>query len=199
MTVAEPTLDFDDVMAAVKQSDRGRWFLKEFESRLRKSDTGSIMAAIGKLEALLAADRKNFGPLHVEIPGVVAEVFEPLATPAPSSATSLLPPQIPTRSEVERGAQLTIRRLHQQDIGPFIPETAGEPAAHSVPAKPVFAHEIEADIAGRQLPPGLLEQPELMSTPAPAPRRSRVVIIKRKPEELLEVPLMPDEQVEFAA
>jgi hypothetical protein len=44
-------LSFDDIMEAVQDSKRGRWFLNEFEARLKKQDTTSILQAISKLEA----------------------------------------------------------------------------------------------------------------------------------------------------
>jgi hypothetical protein len=44
-------LTFDDILEAVQDSKRGRWFLKEFEQRLHKQDTSSILQAISKLEA----------------------------------------------------------------------------------------------------------------------------------------------------
>jgi hypothetical protein len=44
-------LTFDDILEAVQDSKRGRWFLKEFEQRLQKQDTSSILQAISKLEA----------------------------------------------------------------------------------------------------------------------------------------------------
>ncbi len=44
-------LTFDDILEAVQESKRGRWFLKEFEQRLQKQDTSSILQAISKLEA----------------------------------------------------------------------------------------------------------------------------------------------------
>lgn len=44
-------LTFDDILEAVQESKRGRWFLKEFEQRLQKQDTNSILNAISKLEA----------------------------------------------------------------------------------------------------------------------------------------------------
>lgn len=44
-------LTFDDILEAVQESKRGRWFLKEFEQRLQKQDTSSILQAITKLES----------------------------------------------------------------------------------------------------------------------------------------------------
>jgi hypothetical protein len=44
-------LTFDDILEAVQESKRGRWFLKEFEQRLQKQDSSTILQAIAKLES----------------------------------------------------------------------------------------------------------------------------------------------------
>jgi hypothetical protein len=41
---------YDDVLAAVQESSRGRWFLDEYASRLRQNDSKAVLAAIQKLE-----------------------------------------------------------------------------------------------------------------------------------------------------
>ena len=40
----------DDILAAVKETPRGRWFLENYENRLRSSDTSKILGAIATLE-----------------------------------------------------------------------------------------------------------------------------------------------------
>lgn len=47
-------VDFNDLLAAVQESKRGRWFLDEYGARLRKAETGSILQAIAKLEQAMA-------------------------------------------------------------------------------------------------------------------------------------------------
>jgi hypothetical protein len=49
--LAETRLTFEDLLEAVQDSKRGRWFLQEYESRIQKRDTTSILAAISKLES----------------------------------------------------------------------------------------------------------------------------------------------------
>jgi hypothetical protein len=44
---------FEDVLGAVQDTARGRWFLEEFSKRNKSQDTTSILAAIGKLESLI--------------------------------------------------------------------------------------------------------------------------------------------------
>jgi hypothetical protein len=41
---------FEDVLGAVQDTARGRWFLDEFSKRQKSQDTASILAAIAKLE-----------------------------------------------------------------------------------------------------------------------------------------------------
>ena len=49
--LAEKGLTFDDVLEAVQESSRGRWFLDEFQNRAKRDDSGKILAAIAKIEA----------------------------------------------------------------------------------------------------------------------------------------------------
>jgi hypothetical protein len=48
---AETRLSFDDILEAVQDSKRGRWFLQEFETRLQKRDTTSLLSAMARLES----------------------------------------------------------------------------------------------------------------------------------------------------
>ena len=49
------SLSFDDLLSAVNESSRGRWFLDEYQKRLRKAETGDILSAINRIEARIAA------------------------------------------------------------------------------------------------------------------------------------------------
>jgi hypothetical protein len=51
LEAAETRLSFDDILEAVQDSKRGRWFLQEFETRLQKRDTRSVLDAISRLES----------------------------------------------------------------------------------------------------------------------------------------------------
>jgi hypothetical protein len=50
LELAETRLNFEDILEAVQDSKRGRWFLQEFESRVQKRESQSILSAISKLE-----------------------------------------------------------------------------------------------------------------------------------------------------
>jgi hypothetical protein len=45
---------FEDVLNAVQETARGRWFLEEYATRKKSEDTASILAAIVKLESVMA-------------------------------------------------------------------------------------------------------------------------------------------------
>ncbi len=59
MTAQEQSLKFEDLLATVQESERGRWFVSEFEARLRKSETASIFSAISKLENVIASQSQG--------------------------------------------------------------------------------------------------------------------------------------------
>ena len=44
---------FDDVLAVVNETPRGRWFLETFSNRLKSNNTSTILEAIAKLESNL--------------------------------------------------------------------------------------------------------------------------------------------------
>lgn len=259
MPVPDPSLNYDDLLETVRESERGRWFLAEFETRLRKSDSGNILAAIARLEdviagqsqsgidsllvarartAIAAARREiahldssaahlsdegrlfakladmartafatgastntvvNAGvgralllvdqldqdfaaaPSAEALPPVLAPHAEVFEAPPPRLDAPKAAPAIPAKpADVERGAKLVIRK-------------AGDTAA---PQAPVAAPETPAAVAAPE--PAVAAQPVAMPEPAAA-RSSRVVIIRRKPEELLDVPLMDDAATETAA
>lgn len=48
--VSDPRLSFDDILEAVQDSRRGRWFLDEFRNRMRQEDQARILSAINKIE-----------------------------------------------------------------------------------------------------------------------------------------------------
>jgi hypothetical protein len=50
LEAVETRLSFDDILEAVQDSRRGRWFLQEYETRIHKRDSSSILQAISRLE-----------------------------------------------------------------------------------------------------------------------------------------------------
>jgi hypothetical protein len=52
-TPQPPDFDFDAIQAAVRETERGRWFLSEYDRRNRSADTQALLEAIGKLNKLV--------------------------------------------------------------------------------------------------------------------------------------------------
>ena len=53
--MAESGLTFDDILEAVQESSRGRWFLDEFQKRHEDKGSAKILAAISKIESRMEA------------------------------------------------------------------------------------------------------------------------------------------------
>jgi hypothetical protein len=51
LEAVDTRLSFDDILEAVQDSKRGRWFLQEFETRVQQRDTHSVLQAIARLES----------------------------------------------------------------------------------------------------------------------------------------------------
>ena len=49
--------DYDAIELAVMETERGRWFLREFARRNRNADTQVLLDAIGRLEQAVAGER----------------------------------------------------------------------------------------------------------------------------------------------
>ncbi|HEY8383176.1 MAG TPA: hypothetical protein VIL09_13590 [Microvirga sp.] len=49
--------DYEAIEAAVMETDRGRWFLREYSRRNRTADTEMLLDAIGRLEQAVAGER----------------------------------------------------------------------------------------------------------------------------------------------
>ena len=49
--------DYDAIYATVIETVRGRWFLEEFAKRNRNAETGAILSAIERIEAVIRGDR----------------------------------------------------------------------------------------------------------------------------------------------
>ncbi|MBG1233027.1 hypothetical protein [Aestuariivirga litoralis] len=63
--VQDSALSFDDILEAVKDTARGRWFLEGFENRLRNGNMNRIMDAIGRLEERIEYFAQNDQDAHL--------------------------------------------------------------------------------------------------------------------------------------
>jgi hypothetical protein len=79
---AETRLTFDDILEAVQDSKRGRWFLKEFEAHLHKRDTQSVLSAISRLESRMeqlapqASSPDDLGKVRVAIANARSDLLK---------------------------------------------------------------------------------------------------------------------------
>src|SRR5215216_1082139 len=71
----EHGFDFAAIEAAVRETERGRWFLAEFEKRGRIAETQTLLAAIRKLEdTMIAGSEKVSAPsLSPAVDAIIAE------------------------------------------------------------------------------------------------------------------------------
>jgi hypothetical protein len=51
LEAVDSRLTFDDILEAVQDSKRGRWFLQEYEARVQKQGSQTVLQAISRLEA----------------------------------------------------------------------------------------------------------------------------------------------------
>src|SRR4051812_39175920 len=66
-------LDFDTIEAAVMETARGRWFLKEYARRNRNADTQLVLEAVDRLKGP-AADPKAVAPLKAHLETMAAAI-----------------------------------------------------------------------------------------------------------------------------
>lgn len=180
-------------------SDEARLFAKLADlarTAFSANDPGSPLVSAGVSRALLLVDQLDQDlaatPAGAETPGYFAPdaaVFEQpkIAAPAPA----VIPPQVkPVVAEVERGARLLIRKAG---------ETAATSAAIATPAAAAQHAETPPAPVSAPVPAAEATPADVTALVPPVPRQSRVVIIRRKPEELLDVPLVDDDTGATAA
>lgn len=181
-----PAESYESIAEAVLETPRGRWFLDEFTSRVRARELGALTNSVKSLETALAAnhdaimnrisaalghaqpaaaapDAPELAPRHMKFFKRDEEIFEPAPQAAIAAVKSEPPP------ELKLGAKLTIRRMGE--IVASEPEPPPPQAAAEVPEPPV----VEAAPA----------------TSEEAPKR-RIVIIRHKPGETVDVPLQQE-------
>ena len=163
----------DDILAAVKETQRGRWFLETYENRLRSNDTSKILGAIATLErqiqamegsgaesglltrarAAIAQARKDIMDLPGKPPELSAEgqLFAKLA--------SLSKQQFPQDSATGNGVDRALRLVADLDLD------------FSVAAQPAAAKQF-------------FKQDEAVFEPAPAPKPIVVTTRSEPPAEM---------------
>ncbi|MBJ6126006.1 hypothetical protein [Microvirga splendida] len=66
-------LDFDTIEAAVMETARGRWFLKEYARRNRNADTVAVLKALERLKDR-PLDASTVAPLHAYLEDMAAAI-----------------------------------------------------------------------------------------------------------------------------
>ena len=66
-------LDFDTIEAAVMETARGRWFLKEYARRNRNTDTQAVLEAVERLKEQ-PLDAKAIAPLRTHLEDMAAAI-----------------------------------------------------------------------------------------------------------------------------
>ncbi|MBC8036474.1 MAG: hypothetical protein H7X89_04585 [Rhizobiales bacterium] len=188
--------NFEAIEKAVMESQRGRWFLEEYARRRSGGETKTVLTAIGKLENTVAANQdliaerlgKALGlitsvdsklssaPAKIAAPPVELsaqhmkffkqdeELFEAPAKPAAPIARIAEVRKAPEpRPDVAKGAKLVIRRQ---------PEPASESEY-----TPIVSRVIQPDSGSAAEAPA-----------TDAPPKSRIVIIRHKAGETINVP-----------
>lgn len=185
--------EFEAIREAVMETPRGRWFLGEYASRLRSTDTSKLLDSMKRLETAVSANhdalmsrltqamarepaasaasapQADLAPRHLKFFKQDEEIFEP-AQPKP--ATVVEAPKPAPRPEVPKGAKVVFRRAEESTVTVETPSVAAE--APSAP-EPAQAPEIAA-------PPPVAE----------AQPKRRIVIIRHKPGEEIDVPLQDE-------
>jgi len=59
--------DYDAICSAVMATERGRWFLEEYARRNRNADTAQVLAAIARIETVVAGERVQQANQEVRI------------------------------------------------------------------------------------------------------------------------------------
>ena len=186
------TENFEAVEQAVLESPRGRWFLAEYSSRLRARETAAVVDQVKSLEAAVSANHDaimnrlaqalaqpaqtampapvspapDLAPKHMKYFKQDEEIFEA----APQATIAVVKPAAPPPEN--KGAKLTITRVSSPSVAVETPPEPVKPPASAVESKAV--------------------EPPVAAAPEPAaeaPPKRRIVIIRHKPGEEIDVPL----------
>ena len=175
--------DFESIRDAVMETPRGRWFLTEYASRVRSSETAGLLDGMQRIEMAVTA---NHDALMARLAEALKEPLAP-AAPQPSALSQrhmkyfrqdeeIFEPAPPSRiaavadaprpgEDAKKGATVVIRR--------------------SEPEEPLAAPEPQQS----QPQPVAAAPPPPVQAEAEALPRRRIVIIRHKPGEDVDVPL----------
>ncbi len=175
---------YDEILAAVKETARGRWFLETFEDRVKATESSRILDAISRLEnhiqsvggsegdAILvrqardaiAAARRDIAGMNNSSQGLSAEgqLFDRLAMLSRQAFSG--PPN------AGRGIERALRLVADLDQTFFSPNVL---APQPVPATAFFAQD---EAIFEPAPTAKLPAPELPGQPSPQAKGATVTI-----------------------
>jgi hypothetical protein len=239
----------DEVLTAVQETPRGRWFLEAYAARVKNDGTANILSAIAKLEnnltamtiggadtgllqnarAAIAAAKREITMLEPQTANLSAEgqLFAKLAELSRQAFASGEPAKASVGSGVDRVLKL-VSDLDQTLSGPALEAAPAKPAVQyfkqdetvfepapapvivAVPKPPVaeisnkgaklVIHRVSQ--AKLETPSIIEEEPIAITTTIleqpKAPETSRIVIIRKKAEDVMEVPLLDEPKLESA-
>lgn len=198
-------VDFDAIRDAVMETPRGRWFLSEYANRLNTGGTASLIDSMKRLESAVAANhdalmnrlsealarepspapaatpQTDLAPKHMKFFKRDEDIFEP----APQAAITVV--KEAPKPEVQKGAKVVIRRSGEMPPAPHAIVThEAETLAEAPVATEVVVSMTEVELS-------VAPDPAPLPAPGPAqaeaaPKR-RIVIIRHKSGETIDVPL----------
>src|ERR1700761_3213315 len=112
--------EYRAVYAAVTATERGRWFLTEFANRNRHADTGSLVAALARIEAAVGIDARS---------------NDTAAASSPAAAEKIRDIAFTLRERGGDPALCDALEAAAREIGAVLPEAADGPA-RTAPADP---------------------------------------------------------------
>ena len=200
--------EFEAIRDAVMETSRGRWFLTEYANRLRAVETTTVLDSMKRLESAVASNhdalmrrlaealanetprsspaaaQPDLAPRHMQFFKQDEDIFEP----APhAQIAAVAPPPKPeiSKPEVPRGAKLVIHRTSEAAAN-----VEAVPASEAAAPTPALAAEIPPPKAPT------VDAPQTETTNAESqtsePGKRRIVIIRHKPGEDIDVPLQSD-------
>ena len=100
-------LDFDTIEAAVMETARGRWFLKEYARRNRNADTQAVLEALYRLKDR-PLDASTVAPLKAHLEEMAATIRRTMqeVRSFPASASADL-----SEAELQQAAEQRIRQM----------------------------------------------------------------------------------------
>lgn len=126
--------DYDSILVAVMETARGRWFLHEYVRRNRNADTGTLLAAIDRIESLLKS--RDTEPVPAASPAEMPAAMPAILSQLRDIAENLIECGAPTYL-----CNDLLRRLEELALA-----YAG-PAAHTKPAETRDSASVAANVA----------------------------------------------------